>query len=58
MYALEGGYNLSALAWSVMTCIETLLGLEFVPDPLGRTPPGESPDIERLLSAVKRVQGL
>lgn len=58
VYALEGGYNLSALAWSVMTCIDTLLGLQFVPDPLGRTPVGGSPDIDRVLSAVKRVQGL
>ncbi len=58
VYTLEGGYDLTALAWSVRACVDTLLGNEFAPDPLGLGPRIQGPDIESVLTAVKRVHGL
>ncbi len=56
--ALEGGYDHTALAWSVRACIDALLGNEFAQDPLGAAPAVSGPDIDALLATVKRVHGL
>ena len=58
VYALEGGYDHTALAWSARACIDTLLGNEFAPDPLGPGPRVRGPEIEPVLAAVKRAHGL
>jgi len=58
VYALEGGYDPTALAWSVRACLDTLLGNPFAEDPLGEGPQAPGPDIDVVLSAVKRVHGL
>lgn len=58
VYTLEGGYDLTALAWSVRACVDTLIGNEWVPDPLGSGPRIHGPDIESVLTAVKRVHNL
>ncbi len=58
VYALEGGYDHTALAWSVRACIDTLLGNPFAEDPHGLGPQVSGPDIEAVLAAVKRAHGL
>jgi acetoin utilization deacetylase AcuC-like enzyme len=58
LFVLEGGYAGEALAWSLRTCLDVLLGNPFVPDPLGSGPPAPAPDIEPLLAAVKELHGL
>ncbi len=56
--SLEGGYDHTALAWSVRACIDALLGNEFAQDPLGAGPAGPGSDIDTLLATVKRSHGL
>jgi acetoin utilization deacetylase AcuC-like enzyme len=51
--ALEGGYDLTALPWSVHNSIEVLLGEPITPDPLGAAPAGQGPDIEPLLARLR-----
>jgi acetoin utilization deacetylase AcuC-like enzyme len=58
VYALEGGYDLTALAWSVRACVDTLLGEPFAEDPLGYGPAVRGPDLDPLLAAVRQAQGL
>jgi acetoin utilization deacetylase AcuC-like enzyme len=58
VYGLEGGYDPTALAWSVRACIDTLLGEPFAEDPLGAGPAVPGPDIDAVLAAVKRAHGL
>jgi acetoin utilization deacetylase AcuC-like enzyme len=58
VYALEGGYDHMALAWSVRACIDTLLGDAFSEDPIGPGPAVRGPDVEAMLAAVKRIHGL
>jgi len=58
IYALEGGYELTALQWSVRACIDTLLGNDFAEDPLGLGPRLEGPDIDQPLAEVKRAHKL
>ena len=58
LFVLEGGYAGEALAWSLRTCLDVLLGNPFAPDPMGSGPPGRGPDIEPLLAAVKELHGL
>jgi acetoin utilization deacetylase AcuC-like enzyme len=58
VYGLEGGYDLTALAWSVRACIDTLLGKRFAEDPLGAGPAVAGPDIDVVLAAVKQAHGL
>ena len=58
VYTLEGGYDHTALAWSVRACVDTLLGNAFAPDPLGEGPRIRAPDIEPVLAAVKQKHGL
>lgn len=56
--ALEGGYNLTALSWCVRNSIETLMGIETTPDPVGAPPPAPAPDITPLVAAVRDLHGL
>ncbi len=58
VFSLEGGYDYTALAWSVHACIDALLGNEFTDDPLGAGPAVRGPNIDELLAAVKRAHGL
>ena len=58
VYALEGGYDHTALAWSVRACIDTLLGAPLSEDPLGPSPAVRGPDVEAMLTAVKGTHGL
>jgi acetoin utilization deacetylase AcuC-like enzyme len=56
--ALEGGYNLTALSWSVRNSIEVLLGEEPTPDPIGAAPSQTAPDITALIAAIRELHGL
>jgi acetoin utilization deacetylase AcuC-like enzyme len=56
--ALEGGYDLPALSWSVRNSIEVLLGEEPAADPVGAPPPRTPPDITPLVGAIKELHGL
>lgn len=58
VYALEGGYDHSALAWSVHACIDTLLDNDFTPDPLGPAPQVRAPDVAPVLTGLARLHGL
>lgn len=58
VYALEGGYDRTALAWSVRACIDALLGRGFAPDPCGPGPGVPGPDIGKVLDAVKAIHSL
>ncbi len=59
VFALEGGYHLTALPWGVRRVIEVLLGDEPTPDPLGRPPePARAPDIEPVLAEARALHGL
>lgn len=59
LFALEGGYNLEALASSIRATLDVLLGNSETVDPLGR-PPGAraSPPIDALLQAIKEIHRL
>ncbi len=56
--ALEGGYDLTAVAWGVRRAIEVLLGDAPAPDPLGLAPNRPVPEIGSLLSEVRGLHGL
>ncbi len=58
VFSLEGGYDHTALAWSVHACIDALFDDEFAEDPLGAGPAVPGPNIDTLLAAVKRAHGL
>jgi acetoin utilization deacetylase AcuC-like enzyme len=58
VFALEGGYDLTALAWGVRGCLDVLLGNPFAPDPHGLAPPSASPDVEPLLAAIRGLHKL
>ena len=59
VFALEGGYNVDALAHSVRATFEALLGVPLSPDPLGEPQErSRHPSIDALLVAVKRAHGL
>ncbi len=57
-YALEGGYDHVALAWSVAACIETLLGGPHSEDPLGPGASVRGPDADAILVAVKKTHSI
>lgn len=50
---LEGGYNLRALAASVMACLEVLSGNNAIVDPLGPSSEPE-PDISALIARMRQ----
>ncbi len=56
--ALEGGYDLTALSWSVRNSIEALLGETPAPDPLGAAPSQPAPDLSELIGALRALHGL
>jgi acetoin utilization deacetylase AcuC-like enzyme len=56
--ALEGGYDLTALSWSVRNSIEALMGDSVTPDPVGPAPQSKAPDIEPLIADVRRLHAL
>lgn len=58
VFALEGGYDLDAIAWSAHACVDALLGDEFTPDPLGAAPAVRGPDVSSLLDRIKDLHGL
>ncbi len=58
VFALEGGYDVTATSWAAGGCVEALLGNEFTPDPLGPGPQVRGPDISGLLARLKEVHGL
>jgi len=58
LFALEGGYDLDALAHSVGATLRVLLGEEAPPDPLGPPPSYTPPDISPLLKIIKARNGL
>ncbi|HEU0074895.1 MAG TPA: histone deacetylase [Dehalococcoidia bacterium] len=56
--ALEGGYDLTALSWSVRNSIEALCGEPLTPDPVGRAASTHAPDLTELISNIKALHGL
>jgi acetoin utilization deacetylase AcuC-like enzyme len=56
--ALEGGYDLTALPWSVRNSIEVLLGEPVTPDPVGPAPETAGRDLSQLIEAVKALHKL
>jgi acetoin utilization deacetylase AcuC-like enzyme len=58
VFALEGGYDHTAISWSVHACIDALLGSGFTPDPLGDAPAVRGPDLSVLLERIRQVHGL
>jgi acetoin utilization deacetylase AcuC-like enzyme len=58
VFVLEGGYDLTALSWSVQACLDALMGKPFRPDPLGEGPQVRGPDVSTLLAKVKELHGL
>jgi acetoin utilization deacetylase AcuC-like enzyme len=56
--ALEGGYDLTALSWSVCNSIEALMGEAITPDPVGPAPEMPPPDFQPLLDAVRELHGI
>ncbi len=56
--ALEGGYDLTALSWSVRNSIEALLSDPLTPDPIGPAPDSQRPDLSELISGIKALHGL
>lgn len=55
IFALEGGYNLTALAWSVRASLDVLLGNPSVADPLGLPAVPDAPNVSSILEAVRRA---
>jgi acetoin utilization deacetylase AcuC-like enzyme len=58
VFSLEGGYDLTALAWGVRACFDVLLGDPFAPDPHGAAPGSQGPDVEPLLAAIRGLHKL
>jgi acetoin utilization deacetylase AcuC-like enzyme len=56
--ALEGGYDLTALSWSVRNSIEAMLGEPVEPDPIGPAAAAAAPDIDPLIAAVRELHRL
>jgi acetoin utilization deacetylase AcuC-like enzyme len=58
VFALEGGYDHTAISWSVHACFDALLGGDFTPDPLGGGPEVRGPEIDLLLQRIRELHGL
>jgi acetoin utilization deacetylase AcuC-like enzyme len=56
--ALEGGYDLDAIAWGARRTVEVLLGDEPTPDPIGAAPGGRAPEIGGLIAEVQALHAL
>jgi acetoin utilization deacetylase AcuC-like enzyme len=57
VFALEGGYHLDVMAYSVLNNLYALLGDDTIIDPLGPPPMGEE-DIEALIGALLRLHSI
>ncbi len=59
VFALEGGYNVRAVACSIKAVLDVLLGGSEVDDPLGKGPVVSKPGgFERHIEAIKRIHRL
>ena len=59
VFALEGGYNLNALAYSVKATFDVLLGKTDIADPLGKSPHRfGTPDIAPLIKRLEAIHHL
>jgi acetoin utilization deacetylase AcuC-like enzyme len=58
LFALEGGYHLAALPWSIRRTIELLLGDAPTPDPLGTVASAAPPGFGEMLARVKTLHEL
>ena len=59
VFSLEGGYNLNALAASIKTTLDVLLGNTEIEDRLGQPPYRIAvPDITHLIKAIKEIHAL
>jgi acetoin utilization deacetylase AcuC-like enzyme len=56
--ALEGGYDLTALSWSVRNSIEALVGERPSADPIGSAPVTSPLDLTELVRALRALHGL
>jgi acetoin utilization deacetylase AcuC-like enzyme len=56
--ALEGGYDLTALSWSIRNSIEALMDINLTPDPIGLSPDAEAPDVGELVANLRRLHNL
>lgn len=56
-YVLEGGYDPTALAWSVLGTVDVLAGRPAA-DPIGAAPDAREPDISDVIDAVQVLHGL
>ena len=57
LFALEGGYDLTALSSSVRSCLDALLSGPYVPDELAE-PENQPVTVDPVVSAVRRIHGL
>ncbi|MFC1926454.1 histone deacetylase [Chloroflexota bacterium] len=58
LLTLEGGYHLEALSHSIKRTLEVMMEVPQADDPLGAPREIKSPDIDRVLEAVKKVHKL
>jgi acetoin utilization deacetylase AcuC-like enzyme len=58
VFALEGGYHLTALPWSIRRTLELMRGDTPTPDPLGRPAPHATEDIAPTLATLRRLHNL
>ena len=58
VFALEGGYHLVALPWSIRRTIELLAGIAPTPDPLGRIDVTEPAAFGDVLTRVRAIHAL
>ena len=57
LFALEGGYDLAAISWSVGSCLDALRGKPYVADPLTEVEIPLAP-IDEVMTAVKETHRL
>jgi acetoin utilization deacetylase AcuC-like enzyme len=58
LLALEGGYHLVALPWSIRRTIEVLLGDPLTPDPIGAVASDTPRGFDAMLTEVRTLHGL
>ncbi|MFC1994494.1 histone deacetylase [Chloroflexota bacterium] len=58
LLALEGGYHMEALSYSIKRTLEVLVEIPQTADSLGEPQETRSPDIDSIVEAVKRVHKL
>ena len=55
---LEGGYHLLAQAWSIRASLEVLMGDAVTADPFGKPQYAATPQIDKVVAAVKALHGI